>query len=84
MAKMKPRADTSAILFDVFYEDGSRASNRKVPATEIGGLDGDAGALTFLVAQEQKIADMSGLPKKSPGRPPGRGASRPGAPWRVL
>ena len=68
MAKMKPRADTSAILFDVFYEDGSRASNRKVPATEIGGLDGDAGALTFLVAQEQKIADMSGKPPKEISR----------------
>ena len=76
MTKMKPRADTSAILFDVFYEDGSRASNRKVPAAEVAGLDGDAGALTFLVAQEQKIADLSGKPPKEIARVVRSGRSR--------
>ena len=45
MAKMKSRTESSVVLFDVFYEDGSRASNRKVPATELGGLDGDDPAL---------------------------------------
>jgi len=29
------------ILFDVLYEDGSRTSNRKVPGSELGGIDGD-------------------------------------------
>jgi hypothetical protein len=60
MAKMKPRTDKGAVLFDVFYEDGSRASNRKVPAADLGGLDGDDPALTFIMDQEQKIADLSG------------------------
>jgi hypothetical protein len=60
MAKMKSRTDKGVVLFDVFYEDGSRASNRKVPAAELGGLDGDDPALTFIMDQDRKIADMSG------------------------
>jgi len=34
--------------------------NRKVPATELGGLDGDAPARTIIEDQDQKIAEMSG------------------------
>ena len=41
MARMKPKAVNTTVLFDVFYEDGGRASNRKVPGSEVGGLDGD-------------------------------------------
>ena len=29
------------VLFDVVYEDGSRASNRRVSMEILGGLDGD-------------------------------------------
>jgi hypothetical protein len=29
------------ILFDVLYENGTRTSNRKVPGSELGGIDGD-------------------------------------------
>ena len=64
MAKMKPRVETGVVLFDVFYEDGSRASNRKVPAESLGGLDGDEPARTFIEEQEQKIATMSGKPAR--------------------
>jgi hypothetical protein len=60
MAKKKERADTSVVYFDVFYEDGSRASNRKVPGALVGGLDGDAPAKTFLMDQDRKIAELSG------------------------
>ena len=60
MSKKKPRIDSSIVLFDVFYEDGGRASNRKVPGAELGGLDGDAPALTYIMDQEQKIAALSG------------------------
>jgi hypothetical protein len=48
------------VLFDVFYEDGGRASNRKVPLDVVGGIDGDAPALTFILDQERKIGDLSG------------------------
>ena len=65
MAKMKSRSDSDVVLFDVFYEDGTRASNRKVPASEIGGLDGDAPALTFIMDQERKISELSGKAPRS-------------------
>jgi hypothetical protein len=57
----KPQARPSGfVLFDVVYEDGTQTSNRKVPATELGGLDGDAPARTIIASQDQKIAEMSG------------------------
>lgn len=65
MAKMKPRADSSVVLFDVFFEDGSRASNRKVPASDLAGPEGDAAALTVLTDQERKISDLSGKPPRA-------------------
>ena len=64
MPRMKPRAELSTVLFDVFYEDGSRASNRKVPAAVLSGPDGDDAALTFIMDQERKIADLSGKAPK--------------------
>jgi len=66
MARKKLRSEptTGTVLFDVFYEDGTRASNRKVPAAILGGLDGDAPALTFIMDQERKIADLSGKPAR--------------------
>jgi hypothetical protein len=65
MAKMKPRVQTDVVLFDVFYDDGSRASNRKVPADSLGGLDGDEPARAFMDEQERKIAEMSGKPART-------------------
>ena len=65
MARKKPRADSGSVLFDIFYEDGSRASNRKVPAALIGGLDGDAPAMTFIMDQERKISGLSGKPPRA-------------------
>jgi hypothetical protein len=64
MARKKERADTSVVLFDVVYEDGSRASNRKVPGAALGGFDGDAPALTVIMDQDRKIADLSGKPAR--------------------
>lgn len=58
--KSSPKAGTGHVLFDVFYEDGSRSSNRKVPAADLAGLDGDEPARAFLEAQESKIAEASG------------------------
>jgi hypothetical protein len=60
MARKKERVESGAVLFDVYYEDGSRASNRKVPAALVGGLDGDDPAKTFVMDQDRKIAELSG------------------------
>jgi len=64
MARIKSRTESSVVLFDVFYEDGGRTSNRKVPATELGGLDGDAPALTVIMDQDRRIAELSGKPAR--------------------
>lgn len=61
MAK-KPTPRTEFVLFDVIYEDGSQRSNRKVPAELLGGLDRDEPAKTFIMEQDQAIAEKSGMP----------------------
>ena len=48
------------VFFDVVYEDGSRRSNRRVPAALLGGLEKDAPALGFLIEQDREIAEKSG------------------------
>jgi hypothetical protein len=40
------------VLFDVLYEDGTRSSNRKVPSSELGSLDGDTPAKPYIEAQD--------------------------------
>ena len=53
------------VLFDVLYEDGSRASNRKVPGSELGGVDGDLPAKTYIEGLDRQIAQISGKPGSS-------------------
>ncbi len=53
------------MLFDVFYEDGSQASNRRVPMEVLGGLDGDEPARDVIAAQDEEIAQKSGRPQRS-------------------
>jgi hypothetical protein len=60
MARKKQQVASGFVLFDVIYEDGTQTSNRKVPAADLGGLDGDAPARTFIESQDRKIGEMSG------------------------
>ncbi len=48
------------VLFDVFYEDGSQRSNRRVPAGLVGGFDGDGPARAAIEQQDREIAERSG------------------------
>jgi hypothetical protein len=50
------------VLFDVFYEDGSQRSNRKVPSEVLGGIDGDAPARAAIEEQDRLIVEKSGNP----------------------
>ncbi|MFF8798574.1 MULTISPECIES: hypothetical protein [unclassified Methylobacterium] len=52
------------VLFDVVYEDGSRASNRRVPMEILGGLDGDEPARDLIAKQERDIAQKAGRPAR--------------------
>ena len=58
----KPGLNSEFIMFDVVYEDGSLRSNRKVPRTLTGGIDGDKPAHEFLIEQDRDIAEKSGRP----------------------
>ena len=83
MARKKKRStDSGYVLFDVVYASGTLTSNRKVPSADLGGLDGDEPARTFIEAQDREIAEKSGNSrgdiktiarsgqKKPPARPP--------------
>jgi hypothetical protein len=58
----KPGLNSEFVMFDVIYEDGTQRSNRKVPRTLLGGLDGDKPAHGFLIEQDREIAEKSGRP----------------------
>jgi len=68
---------SSFVAFDVLYVDGTRSSNRRVPFTELGGLDGDAPAKAIIEAQDREISLASGRPRadirsitRTPSKPP--------------
>ncbi|WP_336487054.1 hypothetical protein [Methylobacterium nigriterrae] len=61
--KSKP-LERGFVLFDVVYEDGSQASNRRVPSEVLGGLDGDAPAREIIAVQDEAIAQKSGRPAR--------------------
>ncbi len=63
MAPPRRKIETSFISFDVFYVDGTRSSNRRVPATALTGLDGDEPAKTIIAAQDEEIGRASGKPR---------------------
>jgi len=66
---------SSFVGFDVTYADGTRSSNRRVPFTELGGLDGDEPAKAFIEAQDREIGEASGRPRpaiKSISRTPAK------------
>jgi len=58
----KPATRAEFALFDVFYEDGTQRSNRRVPMELLGGLDGDAPARAVIEEQDRLIAEKSGNP----------------------
>jgi len=60
MGRRKPIARIEFVLFNVISEDGIVTSNRKVPNSMLGGLDGDAPARHFIEAQDREIPERSG------------------------
>ena len=58
----KPTARTEYVLFNVYYEDGSQRSNRRVPAEMLGGIDGDGPARALIEEQDREISEKSGMP----------------------
>jgi hypothetical protein len=64
MARKKSKPlESGYALFDVLYEDGSRSSNRRVPRSILGGLDGDEPARKAIEEQDNTIAEKAGRPR---------------------
>jgi hypothetical protein len=51
------------VLFDVHYEDGTQTSNRKVPTSELDGVESDEAAKPYIEEEDRKIAEMSRKPR---------------------
>jgi len=51
------------VLFGVVYEDGTQRSNRRVPGSALGGLEGDEPARAIIEEQDAEIASKSGMPR---------------------
>jgi hypothetical protein len=58
----KPTPRSEFVLFNVYYEDGTQRSNRKVPADMLGGIDGDEPARAVIQEQDREISEKSGMP----------------------
>ena len=65
MSRKKPTAKSEFVLFNVLYEDGSVTSNRKVPGSAVGTLDGDEPILATLLEQDREIEQRSGRKRSS-------------------
>ncbi|WP_457090893.1 hypothetical protein [Microvirga sp. P5_D2] len=64
MARKKSKPiESGYALFDVLYEDGTRSSNRRVPRSILGGLDGDEPARITIEEQDNAIAEKAGRPR---------------------
>lgn len=60
MAKKHMKATDNFVYFDVVYEDGSRSSRRKVNAAGMARHEEEAFALTEIMNQDRRIAEVSG------------------------
>jgi hypothetical protein len=58
----KPTPRSEYVLFNVYYEDGTQRSNRRVPADMLGGIDGDEPARAVIEEQDREISAKSGMP----------------------
>ena len=63
MSRKKPTPKDEFVLFNVLYEDGSQTSNRRVPGSALGGLEGDEPARALIEARDREIAERSGRPR---------------------
>jgi hypothetical protein len=63
MARKKATVGAEFVLFNVLYEDGTLTSNRRVPSSALGGLEGDEPAGAIIEAQDREIAERSGRPR---------------------
>jgi len=59
----KKQAVVNFTMFDVFYQDGTRTSHRKVPAAEPHEHGYEARVKAIIEEQDRDIAEKSGRPR---------------------
>jgi hypothetical protein len=60
MAKKQKKIEDSFVFFDVTYDDGTKSSRRKINATGVDASDLESFAMTEIMNQDRRIAEMSG------------------------
>jgi hypothetical protein len=60
MAKKQKKLEDTFVFFDVTYEDGTKSSRRKINAAGLEKSEIEAFALTEIMTQDRKIAEMGG------------------------
>jgi hypothetical protein len=60
MAKKQKKLEDSFVFFDVTYEDGTKSSRRKINTAGLDKSEIEAFALTEIMTQDRKIAEMGG------------------------
>ena len=60
MAKKQKKIEDSFVFFDVIYEDGTKSSRRKINAAGVDASDIETFAMTEIMNQDRRIAEMSG------------------------
>jgi hypothetical protein len=60
MAKKQKKLEDQFVFFDVTYDDGTKSSRRKINAVGLPNDEVDAFALTEIMTQDRKIAEMGG------------------------
>ncbi len=60
MAKKQKKLEDAFVFFDVTYEDGTKSSRRKINAAGLDKEEIDTFAMTEIMTQDRKIADMGG------------------------
>ena len=60
MARKTSQVNRGFVFFDVVYEDGTRSSRRRVSTGDLPSDNGDTHAMTLIMAQDRKIAEVSG------------------------
>jgi hypothetical protein len=63
MAKKAKKIEDNFVMFDVVYEDGTKSSRRKINAAGLSDSEIEDHARTEIMAQDRKIAEMSGKPR---------------------
>jgi hypothetical protein len=60
MARSKKTVESSFMICDVVYQDGSRSSNRRIATSSVDPFDRAGSVRALIEQQDREIAEVSG------------------------